>query len=157
MKIAIVRGDGGVSIMGLSPHVDINDDDLVNRIVSDWASAKPDRVALSWSRIKDDDVPADRTFRSAWRSVDGKVAVDLPAARNIHLAAIREARNRALDESDREAARTNEIGTDAERRALAKRRQALRDVPAAIDAALNAARSPEALKAVWPADVPRPD
>ena len=73
---------------------------------------------------------AKKSFYGAWTSDgSGKIQVDLPRAREIHLAEVRAERNRKLDESDREWARLADVGTTEQQAAYREYRQALRDVP----------------------------
>lgn len=72
---------------------------------------------------------------SAWRwEPMGGLTIDLDAARAQILAETRHARNTALRESDRTKAMVDEIGTKAEKAALATYRQRLRDLPAVVAA-----------------------
>lgn len=99
------------------------------------------------------ELPAGR-FRDCWRRVeDGTVQVHLPLAREQRMAEIRAERNRRLQDSDGPMARANEIGTPEDIAALKAMRQALRDVPQAVD--LEAVESAEALEAFepdWPGE-----
>lgn len=73
---------------------------------------------------------------SAWRwdAATGGLTIDLDAARAQILAETRHARNTALRESDREKVKLDEIGTPEQKKKLAEKRQALRDLPAAVSA-----------------------
>lgn len=75
-------------------------------------------------------------FRTAWKIVAGRVEVDLPTAREIVTARVRIERDRRLGDSDREKARLDDVGTPQQRQAMAAYRQALRDLPASLPAAL---------------------
>lgn len=72
-----------------------------------------------------------------WNAAAKKPTVDLDAARAQLLAETRFARNAALKESDAEHARLSEIGTPAEKKSLAEKRQALRDLPASVAAKIS--------------------
>lgn len=95
---------------------------------------------------------ARKLFYEAWRHAGGgNIEIDMPMAREIQLGKIRAERNRLLDESDRERARLDDVGTAPQKTAIAAYRQALRDLPTAID--LDAIMTPEALLAfepLWP-------
>lgn len=92
----------------------------------------------------------DRTFRNAWVKNRRTVEVDMPKARDIHMGRIREARDKELDDSDRELARELEQGPAS--KALKDKRKFLRDIPQNLD--LDLVDTPEALKKVWPVDLP---
>jgi hypothetical protein len=111
-------------------------------------------TAVSWREGDVAELPADRVFRDAWHHADGKVAVHMERARGIHLGRIREARDRQLDELDTAYMRADERADHAGKRAIATRKQALRDLPATLDLAQHA--TPEALHAAWPEGLPRP-
>jgi len=98
-----------------------------------------------------EELPPSRRFRNCWRGDRGKVNVDMPLAREQRMGEIRLERNTLLDESDKEKARLDDVGTTSQKTAIGTYRQALRDLPASID--LEAIRNPEALGAfdpVWP-------
>lgn len=103
------------------------------------------------------DIPADRTFRNAWRGARdaaepvalGCVHVCMAAARNLHRDAIRAVRATKMAALDVAYMRALERGLSGEMTRITARKQALRDAPA--DPAIEAAKTPEELKAVWPA------
>lgn len=111
--------------------------------------------ALSWREADLAALPADRTFRDAWRHADGRVAVHMGRAREIHLGRIRRARDAELEALDKASLRAIEQGDQPAQRAVARRKQALRDLPATFDLARH--ETPEALAAAWPAELPRED
>ena len=103
--------------------------------------------------------PADRTFRNAWRapgrSAEGvacpdcpAVVVDMPAARDLHRAWLRRKRITALADLDRDYLRADEQGDPAAKRAVVAQKQRWRDAPA--DPRIDAATTPDVLRAVWP-------
>lgn len=111
---------------------------------------------LSWRRIDPSEIPQDRVFRNAW--VDsGKLAVDMPRAREIHRARLRDLRAPlfgALDAAVNKLAAKALTGnlTAAERTQVAgleAKRQALRDVTS--DPAIDAATTADELAAAVPA------
>ena len=61
---------------------------------------------------------------------------------------IRTERDNRLLESDKEKNRLDDVGSQAERDALATKRQELRDIPAGVD--LDAIATPEALESFQP-------
>ena len=103
------------------------------------------------ARIEDVEFPADKDFRMAWVRGTGKIDVDMPQARVIHMDRIREARAPKLVEADNEVKKAEDAGNAA---ALAKaraKRQKLRDIPQSFD--LSGATTPDELKALWPSEL----
>lgn len=101
-------------------------------------------------RIADrSEIPADRTFRSAWEDKGVAIDVNMPKAREIHRNRLRDMRAPKLAQLDVDYQRADERGDAAEKQSIAQRKQALRDVTA--DPAIDAAATPEELKAVLPA------
>jgi hypothetical protein len=70
--IAITRSDGGVSIMRTVGNADVAAE------IEKWKSVKEGYV--SHKEITEAEIPADRTFRDAWKP---DLSVDLPKARVI--------------------------------------------------------------------------
>jgi hypothetical protein len=145
--ILIEREDGGVSVMRLlDGAVNIRDE------VAKWQAVSPWK-AVRWRKVAADDIPADRTWRDAWRAQEGKIAVDRGAAEAVHMNRIRAARNRELERLDKEIAKAEDSdGKPAT--ALRAERQRLRDIPQTFD--LSRAGSLDDLKAIWPEGLPRP-
>jgi len=77
------------------------------------------------------------------------ISVNMDKARDIHRDRVREARNPKLAAKDVEFQRALETGADTS--AIVADKQALRDAPAA--AAIEAASTPEELKAAWDVDL----
>ena len=77
------------------------------------------------------------------------ITVNMTKARDIHREKVREARNPKLTEKDVEFQRALESGADTT--AIVAAKQALRDAPAA--AAIEAATTPDELKAAWDTDL----
>lgn len=93
-------------------------------------------------------VPLDRTFRGAWASAgedSGAINVSMDKAKEIWRDKIRQAR----DFAPLDAAFMKALETGADASSVTAQKQALRDAPA--DPAINAATTPEQLKAVQPA------
>lgn len=121
---------------------------------ADWlarvaAGSVPEGVA--YQVIDADALPAGREFRNAWTIKDGRVAVDMPRARDIYRQRLREARAPRLAALDVEYQRADEAGDLAAKAAVAARKKLLRDLTA--DPAIEAAATPEALKAAWPKEL----
>ena len=95
--------------------------------------------------------PSGLRFIGAWHSVNDRVVVDLSRARAQRMAEIRAERDKRLVASDGQIARAQDIGTPAEVAALKTYRQALRDVPQAIDlGTLPTAEALATFDLVWP-------
>jgi|GEM_PF-1089096 len=93
--------------------------------------------------------PADRTFRNAWVLDGDKIGHDMGKAREIHRERMRAARAPKLAALDVDYQRADEGGKGEDKARIAAKKQALRDVTK--DPAIDAATTPEQLKAVWPA------
>jgi len=95
------------------------------------------------------ELPEDLYFRGAWELVRGKVRVNMPRARSIHMDRIRVARNAALVELDVKflrAVESHDIIAQEELRIL---KIELRDIPQTFDLG-NDLDTPERLKSRWP-------
>jgi hypothetical protein len=119
--------------------------DLESDVIGKWTPEH--RATVTGFRVATkEEIPTDRTFRQAWRDT-GTVEVDMPTAREIHRERIRLARAPKLAELDIAYLRATEdqdpIGED-----IIGEKQALRD--ATDDPRIEAAETPEELKAVWP-------
>lgn len=97
-------------------------------------------------------IPTDRTFRNAWDFIDQAITVDMSKAREIHRAHVRRVRATRLAELDVQYQRADETGNAAEKALIIAKKQTLRDLPA--DPAIEAATTPEQLKATWPLILP---
>jgi hypothetical protein len=111
------------------------EDEFVARIAKKDVPAEAINVQI----VDDTVVPADRTFRDAWRQNGAAIEHDMEKCRAIHRQRIREARAPILAALDIEQLRGRDV---------LDRKQALRDAPA--DPRIAAASSVEQLKAVWP-------
>ena len=141
MRVIIKRHDGGISIMRLldeEPDVEIEK----------WREI---HVGAYHSHrfMPDDSIPVDRTFRNAWCDVtpEAVIDIDMTKARELHRAHMRRVRAPKLAALDIEMSRA--FRDAAKRKRIEAKRQALRDVTA--DPAIDAAKTPEELKAVIPA------
>lgn len=95
-------------------------------------------------------LPVKSTFRNAWRLKDDEVQINIPAAREIKMDAIRTERDKRLDETDAEHLRLSEIGTELEKQTIRDKRQALRDLPADAQNAVDALNDPDDLEDYQP-------
>jgi len=99
--------------------------------------------------VDEADLPTDRVFRDAWRITGGAVTVDMPTAREIYRTQLRQIRVPLLAALDVAFIRTLETGDTVERAAIIAKKEALRAITS--DPAIDAAQTPEQLKAVIPA------
>lgn len=98
-------------------------------------------------------VPTSRRFRNQWRHVGTAVAPDVPLCRTQRIGEIRTERDTRLAASDGAMAGAQEQNT-ALVVPLKVYRQALRDLPVLVTAAMDALSTAEALEAyepIWPA------
>lgn len=107
----------------------------------------PAGVPVMWRRVALEDFPADPTFRNAWTDT-GRIEVDMPKAREIHKDNLRAMRSPKLAALDADYLRADETGDTVAKTRIAAEKQALRNVTA--DPAIEAAKTPEELKAVLP-------
>ncbi len=108
-------------------------------------------IPEDWVNPKD---TANAPFRNALRLVGGGLDIDMSKARDIWRDRMRLARAPLLTALDIEYMRADEAGDVARKREVALQKQSLRDVTA--DPAIEAARTPDDLKAVWPPVLTRP-
>jgi hypothetical protein len=125
-------------------------DGLIAQYVRDgaWTGGQ---LPVSWRIVPNDivDENTDRTFRNAWKDDGGsKPGHDMAKAREIHRDRLRLLRAPLLDALDTEYLKADESGNQQDKKRIAARKQALRDVTA--DPAIEAAATPDELKAVLP-------
>lgn len=111
-----------------------------------WDKLPKDAINPQW--IESDKVPTDRTFRNAWKAGSGAVEHDMEKSREIHRERMRRVRAPLLAALDMQYLRADEAGDTALKASIAGRKQRLRDVTA--DPAIDAAATPDELKAMWP-------
>jgi hypothetical protein len=147
-RIVYTNSEGGISIC--TPVVSrddpegFTDDDALKRALAKDIPADATNVHV----VEFTDLPQDRYFRNAW-STDGKaVSVDMDKARAIHKDRLRSMRAPKLAALDVDYDKADEAGDAAAKKAVADKKQALRDVTK--DAAIAAATTPDELKAVIP-------
>lgn len=92
------------------------------------------------------DVPEDREFRNAWTFTGKKLKVDMKLARELHIGRIRQKRNEALTELDKETMAA--ISDKEELAKVEKKKQALRDSMDKIESLCDAAETVDELRAV---------
>lgn len=96
-------------------------------------------------------VPADRTFRAAWKP---GFKIDMEKAKNIWREKIRQKRKDVLSSLDMQYMQADEIDDKQKKKAISIQKQFLRDLPA--DKAIEDATTPEALLAhleKWPEEM----
>lgn len=141
MRIEIVRSDGGVSVMQIV-------DGTPEEAIAKWETGGR-HTMVSWREVQLADIPPNRKFRNAWAP---GLTVDMPKARIIHMDRIRAARDRTLAQADTNLARAQDDNDGPEQARLRTLRRTLRDLPQNFD--LSGATTPEALDALWPAELP---
>lgn len=126
-------------------------DDMIEAEVTRSVFHDEAGAVVSWRRVKAADFPDDAggAYKAARRDNVGKIEIHMPAARDIHRGNLRRLRQPKLDELDRLWHRANGSKRQKEADDIEDRRQALRDVTK--DPAIEAAQTPEELKAVIPA------
>lgn len=148
MKYALTLQDGSVAIMTLVKQEDGEWPELAEVVRKFNDVAANGKRAVSHRQIDAEDVPADRTFREAWRDGGAAIEHDMPACRAIWKEKMRQARKPLLSDLDVAYQRADEAGDSQEKQNVALEKQALRDVTS--DPAIEAAATVEELKAVWP-------
>lgn len=94
----------------------------------------------------------DRYFRNAWKQVGTEIDVDMAKARTIHMDNVRKFRNKELERLDTELKKAEDASRNQDAAVIKAERQRLRDIPQTFD--LNGAETTEALKALWPNNLP---
>ncbi len=150
MNLFIERSDGGVTIMRLLDWHDLD------REVRCWEEVMGGVKAKAWHLCADATLPATARLQQAWRWNGGTVEVDLPAARQVVMAELRQERDRLLAESDSDKVRLDEVGSPQQQKNLKDWRQALRDLPATEGTRLDAMTA-EQLAAYAPAIPANPE
>ena len=160
MRIAYQQADGTVAIVVAAPkealtpligRVDENGQriPLTDQEYRDHVFARSIPAgATNVHELPDDWTAPDRYFRNAWVTDGVSVSIDLTRAKEVHRNVMRKARVPLLRLLDAEIAKAEDTGGVQRRATLATKRQALRDVTA--DSAVDAAQTPEQLKASWP-------
>lgn len=149
MHIFIARTDGGVDIMTLATPPEDTPilEHFIERELTLWKGSHPGQYVSH--RVGDDnEVPADRTFRNAWKPHAGGIEVDMPKAVEIQKDRLRALRAPKLSALDVDYMRALEAGDTAAQASIAQQKRALRDVTA--DPIITKAKTPEELKAAIP-------
>jgi hypothetical protein len=157
--IAIKFADGTVGIMGFvtaeyfadGKTIRWSKDPTADNIEAEIARTAFDIGKLphaGWRFIDPKTLPADREFRNAWVDDGRAITHDMDKARALCIERLRLARNEKLDALDKDWMRASGQKDQAEADAVEAERQVLRDFPADIAAALDAAATVEDLKAI---------
>jgi len=132
MKIIYQNKEGGISIIHPTGELSIEE-----------VAAKDVPEGVAYEIVEDDAIPADRFFRNAWVANGAAVDVDLDKAKDIGHDKRRAARAEEFAPYD-EVIMKQIPGVDAAEAEAA--RQAIRDKYAAVQDAVNAAKTPDAIK-----------
>lgn len=155
MQIVAARNDGGVTLFGFAPStlsaLAAAPDQLgviVEAEIRQWHQSSGGQRIVSWRAMPDEAIPADRTFRNAWHDTTPErvIDIDMVKARDIWRDVMRAVRKPLLEALDLAVMRASE--TNQPLANLVKQKQALRDVT--TDPAIEAAQTPDELRAVWP-------
>lgn len=136
MYIIYEGKDGSVAISVLAEHVKMED---IEEIVEKFREVHPEGMYPRYSVVDKINAPQDRQFRDAWVKRGNKIVVDEHKALKIHLERVREARNKKLEELDKE--QLQYLSDTWKIQEIETKKQALRDLPVSI----NTLDWPEAL------------
>lgn len=145
-EVSVLVGDDTFDIGLLTPQsvggATLIFPDVEQDVLAKWAPASRETV-VSTRPCSRSDFPQNRIFRAAWR--DGGVGIvhDMAHVRDIHLARLRTERDAQLLETDKTWMRAIGQGDESAALLVEEKRQALRDMPQAVEVALKAARTPE--------------
>jgi hypothetical protein len=153
-KIIYTRPDGGLSVVTpiINTHSVVNGElaplaeDVTEEFAIARAMARLPANAADVQIVDESAIPADRTFRDAWKAVAGKVEHDMDKAREIHKMRMRVRRSPMLSALDVEYMRADEAGDVEAKQRITAQKKALRDITS--DPRITSAQTPEELKAV---------
>ena len=143
MRILIKQAGGGVGIMHANPE---QEESALTAYAEKWVDTE--FAYVSRREVDESEIPSDRTFRDAWLDSGNEIIHDMPKCREIWRNRLRELRAAKLIALDIAYIRADEIGDNAEKQRIITQKQALRDVT--DDPRIEAAQTPDALKAVMP-------
>jgi hypothetical protein len=123
-RILYTADDGSLAIIIPSPDSGLSIAEI---------AAKDVPAGKTFSIVNGADVPGDRAFRNAWKLAAGAIEVDLPRARAVTRARLREERKAILAALDPLSVRNIEAAAD--NAAVVAEKQRLRDLPALVDMA----------------------
>jgi hypothetical protein len=110
--------------------------------------AKEQLQAASWRVVQYGEIPKDRTYRDALADVGGMLAHHLPTVKKIALQHLREDRAPLMADLDVQWMRATGQGKKQDADAIEAQRQTLRDKPATVAAALEAAGTIDEILAI---------
>lgn len=145
-KIIYTLPDGGVAVVAPVRNTHPVPEELEDLEIEGRAWERLPKDAINPEFV--DDVPADRTFRGAWKADGGSIVCDMEKAIEIHKDMLRELRAPLLEQLDIDYMLALEKGNTAALADIASRKQALRDVT--VDASIVNAKTPEELKLAIP-------
>ena len=132
-RIIYTNNDGGISVIIPTGEVSIEE-----------IAAKDVPEGVAFEIVEDSAIPADRFFRGAWVANGAAVEIDLPKAQEIGHTIRRAKRGEEFAPYDEVIAKQIPGNDAAEAEAA---RQAIRDKYAAIQDAIDAAETPDEIKA----------
>jgi len=133
MKIIYTNNEGGVSVIIPTGELPIEE-----------VAAKDVPEGVAYEIVEDDAIPSDRTFRGAWVANGAAVEVDLDQAKEIGHDKRRAQRAEEFAPLDEVIAKQIPGNDPAE---VEAERQAIRDKYAAVQNQIDAAASPDEIKA----------
>ena len=146
-RIIYTRPDGGLCVVHPVRNT-VGETLRTDKEIEQRAFGKLPSDAINPQFVELNALPLDRTFRNAWKQNGSLVGHDMGKARDIHRDALRFLRKPKLEVLDMAYLRADEQGDVAEKARIAAKKQVLRDVT--DDPRIEAAQSPEQLKAVMP-------
>jgi len=133
MKIIYTNNEGGISVIHPTGELSIEE-----------VAAKDVPEGIAYEIVEDDAIPSDRTFRGAWVAKGAAVEVDLDQAKAIGHDKRRAARAEEFAPLDEVIAKQIPGNDPAE---VEAERQLIRDKYAAVQDQIDAAASPDEIKA----------
>jgi hypothetical protein len=165
MKIVYTRPDGGVSVVHPAPQwlAKVLDDTDGDPQFPNEAAAMAFLLtkdvppgSTDVNVVTDGAIPTDRTFRGAWEQTAGSITVDMPKARAVHAVSMAQAKvaeSARLELAEEELILLSKTGEAAQAAADKAAVDGLN--LATLATQMAAAPNPTALKAIWPAELPR--
>jgi hypothetical protein len=130
-KIIFTRLDGGVSVVHPVRNT-IGETLTTDAEIEQRAWNKLPEDAINPQFVEETAIPADRTFRNAWKVEAGSVAVDMGKAKDLTKDRLRIERKPLLEAQDVAFQRALETGSSTVE--IVKEKQRLRDVTKQVDA-----------------------
>lgn len=155
-RIIYSTADGGVTVVTpvINTHALIDGaivarpEDVDEEMAIQRSLAKLPPWAIDPKVVEESAIPADRTFRLAWKASGSAVVHDMEKARHLHRENMRSQRKPKLELLDVKVLCALEKGDISTLPSLVAEKQVLRDVTATPG--IEAASTIEELKAVWP-------